>query len=239
MEIKEMASNEKPIMRLEHFGKECLSNAELIQIITGLKDSDSAYRLLNDFDIDGNIQMADIKELSGVDGVSKLMGAKLIAAMEFGKRLATKQGAEKYRIACPEDVASYVMEDLRYKKQECLMVLLLNVKNEVIGKEIVSVGGISSSIVDPRDVFRAAIKKGAAGIIAIHNHPSGNPEPSESDVLVTSKLAESGELLGIELIDHVIVGDGRHVSLANRKLISTRPNAERNVADSFREREGR
>ena len=223
--IMELPKAERPREKLLGQGSKNLSNTELLAILigTGTKSESAmvlASRVLSEAKT-GISSLSDIspEELSSIKGIGDATACRILAAVELGKRISTSGMEERVRISCPEDVAMLCMEELRLEKQECLIILLLNVKNEVIGKELISKGGISSSIVDPRDVFRPAIRRGAAGIIAVHNHPSGNPEPSESDILVTEKLSEAGTLLGIELIDHVIIGNGRHISLKNRKLM--------------------
>ena len=223
--IMELPMTERPREKLLGQGSKNLSNTELLAILIGTGTSKEsaitlASRVLAEAK-DGINSLVDIspEELKSIRGIGNATSCRILAAVELGRRISSSRGDEKIRIGCPDDVALMLMEELRLEKQECLIILLLNVKNEVIGKELISKGGISSSIVDPRDVFRPAIRRGAAGIIAVHNHPSGNPEPSESDILVTKKLVESGELLGIELIDHVIIGNGRHISLKNRKMM--------------------
>ena len=223
--IMELPKAERPREKLLGQGSKTLSNTELLAILigTGTKAESAitlAARILTETK-NGISSLVDIspEELSTIKGIGDATSCRILAAVELGRRIASSGKEEKIRISCHDDVALMCMDELRQEKQECLIILLLNVKNEVIGKELISKGGISSSIVDPRDVFRPAIRRSAAGIIAVHNHPSGNPEPSESDILVTRKLSESGILLGIELIDHVIIGNGRHVSLKNRKII--------------------
>jgi len=119
----------------------------------------------------------------------------------------------------PDDIAALFMEEMRYLKQEAFKILLINSRGESMGKELISMGGLTKSMADPRDIFRIAIKRGAASIVLVHNHPSGNPTPSGLDVEATLKIIESGKLLGIQVVDHIVIGDGNYISMRRKKLI--------------------
>jgi DNA repair protein RadC len=139
--------------------------------------------------------------------------------VELGRRIATEPRNRRVHIGSPQDVAELFMEELRPLKKECFKALLLNIKNEIIAIEGISVGNVNASMADPREVFRPAVKRGAASLVLVHNHPSGNPEPSDADIAITERLAEAGELLGIKVVDHLILGDGAFVSLRQKRLI--------------------
>ena len=137
----------------------------------------------------------------------------LIAAAELGRRMMTAPRNRRISASSPDEVAALFMEEMRYLKKEHFKVLLLNVKNEIITSEDVSIGSISSSDAHPREVFFSAVRRGAANVILVHNHPSGSPSPSEADILLTKRLDEAGKIMGIQVLDHIIIGDGEYVSL--------------------------
>jgi DNA repair protein RadC len=134
----------------------------------------------------------------------------------LGKRLYQKHSEGRYTIRSPEDAATYLMTDMSSLTQEHFVVLFLNVKNEVLHKQTIFIGSLNSSIVHPREIFREAVKRSAASIICAHNHPSGNPTPSPEDIEVTKRLSEAGALMGIEVLDHVIIGDHQFISLKEK-----------------------
>ena len=164
-----------------------------------------------------HLATASIEELSAVRGIGPVKAAQIKAAIELGRRLACAT-ASRPAVRTPADVAGLVMEGMRYLDKEHFQVVLLNTKNQVLGVELVSVGGLSSSLVHPREIFKVALRRSAAAIILVHNHPSGDPEPSPEDIGVTGRLVEAGRLLGIEVLDHVVIGDGCYASLRQRGL---------------------
>lgn len=223
--IKELPSQERPRERMLSIGAEALSNTELLAILisTGTRKESAmslAARIIS-MEQEGLhfLGSAIPQELAKVSGVGIAKSCQIAAAVELGKRLASKPKDKRIRICSPEDIAPIFMEEMRYLKKEYFRVLLLNTKNEIISTENISVGNINSSIVDPRDVFRPAIRKSAGSVILVHNHPSGNPEPSDADVKVTERLIKSGELLDIKVVDHMIIGDGTYISFKRKKLI--------------------
>lgn len=216
--IKELPTSDRPRERLIKNGANVLSNAELLAILirTGIKNENAlalSYGLLKQkeglrFLIDCTVQ-----ELSSIRGIGMAKAAQLKAAVELGKRVAASVSSEEVCVKRPKDAVNMVMEDMRYLKKEYMKLMLLNIKCCVIGIEDVSVGNLNSSIVHPREVFIPAIKKSSASIILIHNHPSGDPAPSNEDISITKRVAEAGKIIGIELADHIIIGDGKYVSL--------------------------
>jgi DNA repair protein radc len=222
--IKDIPEQERPRERLAKYGSEVLSNAELLAIIlrTGTR-SDSAINLANRLlkNETGIRYLYDVsfEELKNIKGIGNAKACQIKAAIELGRRLRTYKGNDSVFIKSPGDAAGLVMEDMRYLKIECLRVIMLNIKNMVIGMRDVSVGSINSSIVHPREIFVEAIRISSASIIICHNHPSGDPTPSQEDINVTRRVAEAGKIVGIELIDHVIIGDGRYISLKEKNII--------------------
>jgi len=159
------------------------------------------------------------EEFAALPGIGKSKAIRLTAVFELSRRLSTQISAEKPIVKTPDDAAALVMDEMRHLDREHFRVLLLNTKNSVIEIDKVSVGTLNESLVHPREVFRNAIKKGAKSIIPVHNHPSGDPTPSTNDIEITKKLFEAGKIISIEVLDHIIIGDGRFVSLKAKGVI--------------------
>ena len=221
--IKNLPEEERPRERLARHGASVLSNAELLAILlrTGTREESAislAHRIL--VQEQGLRYLADsnVEQLSAINGIGKAKAAQIKAAIELGKRLAAfEPGADK-PLKCPQDVAGLLMEEMRYLKKEHMKLVLLNVKCNLISVEEISVGSLNASIVHPREVFNPAIRKSSASIIMVHNHPSGDPAPSSEDISITARIAEAGKLIGIELVDHIIIGDGKYVSMKEKGL---------------------
>ena len=221
MMIRDVHIADRPRERLIRQGAESLSNQELIAILlrTGTKQESVlvlANRILSSFDKIQDLKYATIEEMMQVKGVGQAKAVQLLAAAEIGKRLYRKHSEGRYTITSPEDAAAYLMTDMSSLNQEHFVVLFLNVKNEVLHKQTIFIGSLNSSIVHPREIFREAVKRSAASIIVAHNHPSGNPSPSPEDIEVTKRLIEAGSIMGIEMLDHVIIGDHQFLSLKEK-----------------------
>jgi DNA repair protein RadC len=201
-----------------HYATEKTSNVELLTELVG--DARIAHTILcredNALDYLADCTEEELAQLPGI-GIAK--ARRLTAAVEIGKRVASRPKSNRVHIYSPSDIADIFMPDMRGLKQECFRVLLLNVKNEIMAIEEVSVGNINSSVADPREVFRPAIRRGSASVILAHNHPSGNPEPSGADIEATKRLIDAGDILGVKVIDHIVIGDGTFVSMRQDKLI--------------------
>lgn len=219
--IKDYPVNERPRERLIGHGPESLTNQELIAIIlrTGTKDESVlqiSQKLIQHFDGLRMLKHATLEELTSLKGIGKAKAIQLLASLELGKRIATLQEVERYVIRSPEDGANYVMEEMRFLSQEHFVCIYLNTKNQVLFRKTIFIGSLNSSIVHPREVFKEALKRSAASIICVHNHPSGDPTPSREDIDVTKRLVECGKMMGIELLDHIIIGEKRYVSLKEK-----------------------
>ena len=167
-----------------------------------------------------SIVHTSVADLAGIHGIGPSKAASILAAVELGRRLA-KKAAEKVQIVHgPEDAAHYVMPHLRYEQKEHFAVLLLNTKNHILGLRDVSIGSLSASVVHPREVFAMAIRYAAASMILVHNHPSGDPNPSREDLAITDRLVKAGRILDIPVLDHIILGDNRFLSLKEKGMIS-------------------
>ena len=219
--VREMPTEERPRERLATIGPEALRDAELLAVLfrTGTREFGAvalAERLLRHFGGLRTLARASLEEIQQVKGIGRVKAIEIKAALELGKRLAAHTRPPVTRIRAAADVSDLLM--LRFKEYETehLLALLLNRKNEVLKVVEISRGGLDGAPAAPRDVFRQAVREAAAAIIVCHNHPSGDPEPSRADLELTRLLAEAGETLGIALLDHVIFGDGRFVSLKER-----------------------
>jgi len=216
--IRDLPASERPRERLEQYGPESLSNAELLAIVirVGSRGESAvrlAERLLSQFGGLAAIARARIPQLSSLPGVGLAKAAQVKAAFELGKRLATSVDGPKAVVRGASDAAALVMEDLRHRQQECLAAIFLDVRNQVIRVRIVTVGTLTGSPAHPREVFREALAQGCASLIVCHNHPSGDPTPSKEDIALTARLVQAGELMGVPLLDHIVIGAGRYVSL--------------------------
>ena len=224
--LKDLPQDERPRERMARLGPPALSNAELLAILlrTGTKTESAlelAQRVLGAGREENTglhaLARASVGELATLKGIGLAKACQLLAAVEIGRRI-TGSVEERPVIKGPGDASLLVMENLRHLEQEHFQVILLNIKNQVLGIEQVFVGGLASSPVHPREVFKSAIRKSAAGIILVHNHPSGDPSPSREDVEVTKRLTEAGRLLGIEVLDHLVIGDNKYVSLREKGI---------------------
>jgi DNA repair protein RadC len=219
--LRDVPNDERPRERMQQFGAQALSNAELLAILlrTGTY-AESAVRLAQKVLIEAgslrNLVDMSMEQLKTIKGIGPAKALQVQASIELGRRLARTSMHEKISIRSPQDAASYLMEDLRYLQKEHFVVLFLNTKNHVVAQETLSMGSLNASIVHPREVFRAAIKRSSASIICVHNHPSGDPSPSPEDIAMTSRLVEAGQIIGIEVLDHIILGDQNFVSLKEK-----------------------
>ncbi|WP_432664228.1 DNA repair protein RadC [Wukongibacter baidiensis] len=223
--IKDMPENERPRERLVRYGSHTLSNSELLAILlrTGSKEK-SALELAStvlSHDKKGIRFLANctVEELREIKGIGESKACQIIAAVELGNRLSMSQLELKKTIKSPKDVIDIFINDMRFLEKEHFKVVFLNTKNEIIAFETISIGSLNASIVHPREVFNRAIKKSSAAVILLHNHPSGNPEPSKEDINITRRLIEAGKIIGIEVLDHIIIGDGDYFSLKENSLI--------------------
>ena len=223
--IKELPITERPREKLYDYGPKALSNEELLAIIirTGNKEDtaiDLARRLLSK-DKRGLVALRDttLQELMETKGIGKCKAAQILAAIEIGKRINYLDALSKIKINEPSTIANLYMDEMRYLQKEHFRVVLLDTKNQIIVTEEISIGTLNASIVHPRDVFRAAIKRNANSIILIHNHPSGDPTPSNEDINITKRLLEAGNLIGIKVLDHIIIGDNKYISFREKNII--------------------
>lgn len=219
--IRELPSGERPRERLLRHGPAGLSDHELVAIIwrTGTRSEsvlDLARRVLARFGGLEGLARASIGELAAEKGVGTVKAIELKAALELGRRLATLGPTERPVVKSPQEVASLVMAEMAWLAQEQLRVLLLNSKNQVVANRLVYQGSVNAAQVRVGELFRDAVRENCPAIIMVHNHPSGDPTPSPEDVQVTRAALEAGRLLNIDVLDHVVIGQGKFCSVRER-----------------------
>lgn len=220
--IKDLPLEERPRERLIQSGAENLSPAELVAIIlrTGSVNRtvlELAEDLILEFKDLRGLSKASLAEIAGFPGVGQIKAVQLKAAFELGRRSLAAKSVHPSAIKKPQDIYDLLKNSFLDLDREYFKVVHLNTKNQVVKVETTAIGVLSSSPVHPREVFKEAIKMSSAGIVLAHNHPSGDPTPSQDDILLTSRLRNAGEILGIPVIDHIIFGDNRYVSLKERE----------------------
>ena len=220
MRIKDISKENRPRERFEKLGAHALSDAELLAVIlqTGNKEEnviDMSNRLISKYGID-KLSDLSLKELQEIKGIGPAKAMQIKALFEFNKRHNLAKSNSIF-IKSAKDVFELFSERLIDEKQEMFIILMLNEKNKILGQEFISMGSSNATIVHPREIFRPAIKNSASRIILIHNHPTGDPTPSEADRNLTNKLVDTGELLGVSIIDHVIMGAGKWWSWREEK----------------------
>ncbi len=222
--IRDLPLDERPREKLQAIGPEGLSNAELIAILlrTGNARESALHLAERIISKSGGLRSLPdltLEELQSFNGIGPAKAVQIKAALELSKRIATTLNNNEIAVTSPRHVADLFMEELRYKKKEYFKLIILNTKNKVISREEISVGSLNASIVHPREIFTVPIKKSASSIILVHNHPSGDPTPSKEDLSVTRRLVDAGNILGIEVKDHIIIGDGCYLSFKEKGLI--------------------
>ena len=225
MRIKELPRAERPREKMLTAGAAALSNAELLALLisSGTRE-DSALALASKVLAAGEGNLRGLsnfqpQELTKKRGIGKSAACRIIAALEIGRRAASQPPEKRIKLRDAKIVADIFMEEMRHLQQEKLKVIMVNSKGEMMGREDVAIGGIYSACASPREIFMNAVRKGAHGIIIAHNHPSGDPSPSQEDVKITKQIFAAGMVLEIELLDHIIIGDGSFVSLKTMGII--------------------
>lgn len=225
--IKELCSEERPYEKCERFGAKHLTDIELLAVLlrSGARRESAlqlARHILYPSLLPGgilNIHNWSYEQLRKIRGIGKVKAIQILCLSELAKRLAKATAGCELDFRTPSSVAQYYMEDMRHQKRESMKLLLLNTKSRLIGESDISKGTVNASIVSPRELFVEALQKNAVYIILLHNHPSGDPSPSREDILVTQRIHDAGEMIGIELLDHIIIGDNRYVSLREEGVI--------------------
>jgi DNA repair protein RadC len=221
--MRDLPTGERPRERLAHAGEGALSTTELLAIVLGTGVGgesvlDIASRLLSRYEGLPGLARASYAELMAERGLGRAKTAQLKAALELGRRMLLAAPEDRFAVRSPADVAQLLMAEMAHLEQEHFRVLYLDTRNRLLGSETVYVGSLNASHIRVGEVFRDAVKRNCAAIIVVHNHPSGDPTPSPEDVEVTRQLVAAGNLLDIEVLDHLIIGQQRFVSLRERGL---------------------
>lgn len=222
--VKDWPENERPRERLIKYGAESLSDAQLLAIILRTGSGEKgvlglSMALLDAFKTLRNIDSASISELSSIKGLGIAKIAQIKAAFELGKRLMSESSDGKPIFSSSHSIYAYFAPRFKNLKKEFFIGVLLDAKNRLIRECKVSEGTLTNSLIHPREAFKEAVKESAASVIFVHNHPSGDPSPSKDDISITERLRDAGNLLGINVLDHVIIGDGKYVSLKEKGLL--------------------
>jgi len=222
MRIKDLPKVERPREKLVAKGAENLKDSELLAILlrtgkAGKNVIEIASQILTKHSKKRLLQMT-YQDLVKIDGIDSAKATTLLAAFELAKRALEVDDSNLPVISTPKDVVAQLTE-LRHNKREHFVVLYLNARNQLVHKETISMGTLNANLVHPREVFEPALKHSAAGIMVAHNHPSGDPKPSEDDLEITKRLAEAGKMMGVELLDHVIIAVNNHFSFKEERLM--------------------
>jgi DNA repair protein RadC len=221
--VRDWPASEQPREKLQQFGPGSLSNAELIAILlrvgsVGEDVVSLSQRLLVQYGGLAGLHQAIFATLAAEHGMGQAKTSALKAALELGRRLLLDPGQERMRISSPDDVAQLLMMEMHNLEQECLRTVLLNTKNMVLAAPTIYQGSVNSTSFRVGELFREAVRHNATALILVHNHPSGDPTPSPEDVQVTRTLVEAGKMMDIEVLDHLVIGRGKYVSLKERRL---------------------
>lgn len=225
--IKDLTKNDRPYEKCLQLGASSLTDSELLAVIlrTGVKGISSlelARQILNSQnDEEGilNIHYLTLEKLREIKGIGEVKSIQILCLSELAKRLSKATAKKGLLFNQPATIAAYYMEEMRHQEQEVMKLLMLNTKSNLIGEYMISKGTVNASLVSPREVFIEALEKHAVYIILMHNHPSGDPTPSQSDILLTRRVKEAGSLIGIELLDHIIIGNNCYKSFSEEKLM--------------------
>lgn len=225
--MKTMVEEERPYEKCARFGADNLTNIELLSVLlrTGTRGENClklAHKLLYPvFAQEGilNIHQWTYEQLIGVRGIGKVKAIQILCLSELAKRLSKAAAHTGLNFTNPKAIAAYYMEDMRHARQEHMKLLLLNTRARLIGECNISKGTVNSTVITPRELFVEALQKNAVSIVLLHNHPSGDATPSREDVLVTKRIKDAGQLIGIELLDHIIIGDNCYLSLREKGFI--------------------
>ena len=224
--IKNLPKECRPYEKCMESGAGALSSAELLAVIirTGAKGIPSVslaaniLKLCGDSGISGICRLS-FEELTQISGIGTVKALQILCIAELSRRIAMSERGKRRIFSSAEAVAEYYMEDMRHKEKEELHVVMLDAKSAFLGDSMVSVGTVNAAVASPREIFLEALKFKAVGIILLHNHPSGDPTPSHNDITCTRKIREAGELIGITLVDHIIIGDKKFISLNEKSLL--------------------
>lgn len=221
--IRDLPLGERPRERLMRYGAGSLSEAELLAIILRVGSVQEnvvelSKRILMEHSLQDLCQLS-LGELKHFRGINDAKACQIQACAELASRIYSSRISPKANLESSRDVYNLIYPELRFTKKENFFCLYLDTRNSLIKKELVSVGNLNTSVIHPREIFRSAIKESANSVILVHNHPSGNPEPSIDDIEITKLLISAGKLMGIHVLDHVVIGDSGYASMADRNIV--------------------
>lgn len=225
--LKELPLSERPYEKCEKYGSQALSDAELLAVVirTGVRNEravDVAARVLDQSSgYPGLIGLnhMDLNELKSIRGIGRVKAIQLLCIAELTKRMAKATNEGRLKMSTPEAVAHYYMQDMRHLTRERVLLIMLDSKSKILKDMVISTGTVSSTLLSPREIFLNALKYEAVNVILLHNHPSGDPTPSREDIQTTKRMQEAGNLIGIKLMDHIIIGDNKYISLSEKGLM--------------------
>lgn len=222
--IQVIPAESRPRERMEDYGPKALADHELLAIIlrTGTRDKNVVNLALDVLREVENLYMfrhISLQELMKISGIGRIKGIEILAAIEFGRRISNASQVKEGTVMSSSWVGNYLVKNMSNLTQENVVALYLNTKNEIIKKETIFIGSLNSAVAHPREIFKGAVRYSAARIIIAHNHPSGNTEPSEADLSFTRRMVDAGELMGIEVLDHFIIGEKDYLSLREHGLM--------------------
>ncbi len=216
--LRELPLSEQPMQRLTQYGAGALSYAELLQVVLGAGEEPIGFELVSEYKSLAGIARAGLYELQKFNGIGQQRAARLQATFELGKRLAKELPREATRITSPSDIAQLLMPEMCLLEQEQMRVVLLDTKNRVTSIVTAYQGSVHTTVIRIGELFREAIRRNCTGIVLVHNHPSGEPTPSPEDAAITREIVKAGQLLDIDVLDHLVIGDQRFVSLKEHGL---------------------
>lgn len=223
--MKEIPDMERPYEKCLRHGATGLSDAELLAVIlrTGSRGEnvlELAQRILYRSGESGLLGLHQFsrEKLMSIRGIGKVKAVQLTCILELSKRLSKTEASGAVSFSSPGSIADYYMEDMRHESQEVIKIVMMNSRGALIGESDVSKGTVNASVITPREIFIEALKRQAVGVVVMHNHPSGDPAPSEEDIILTKRVKTAGSLIGIELLDHIIIGNNCYISLREEKL---------------------
>ena len=224
--MKELPNCERPYEKCLEMGVHSLSDKELLAVLLrcgtqGENAVELSERLLYHSGEEGILALHhfSLEQLLAMKGIGKVKAVQILCVSELAKRLAKAKTRDMLCFSAPDTIAHYYMEELRHEKQENMKLLMLNSKTMLIGECDISKGTVNASLITPRELFIEALQKNAVAIIIMHNHPSGDPSPSQEDIYTTNRIKEAGELIGIKLLDHIIIGDNCYISFREQGML--------------------
>lgn len=222
-DIRNLPVEERPRERLLKDGAESLSTLDLVMVLLGTGTAELPVQSMAEEVLSRyrhkTLAQVTAAELKSIRGLKDAKAATILAAVELGRRLLVGAAPKKVRVGHPEDAAEYVVPYLRHAREERFGVLLLTRRHDILGFHTLSIGGLTATVVDVGKVFRCAIEHNAASMILCHNHPSGDPEPSTEDLELTARMIEAGKIMGIDIIDHIVIGDDKFISFTEQGVI--------------------